>query len=147
MVPEVASVSPGVRAALLRQARLAWPQESIAALGGRRTRTAVAVHTSLPLANASERQGRFRVAPQQFLAALAALQAEGHCWLGFAHSHPGGAPRPSATDRRELWPHCLQVVVAGAAPDLLQLAAFWLSGTDCWAVPLPCPATSGELVP
>jgi len=142
MAPVAVHLLPGMQPALFQLARLAWPAEAIALLGGQRHSgeqrhsDRLLVTTCLPLRNEHDRGNRFAVTPQQFLRGLQALQTSGQEWLGFAHSHPGGLPQLSSTDRRELWPGCLQLVVAGMQPDALLVAAFWLAGSDCRALPV-----------
>lgn len=145
MAPAAVQLLPKLRLTLCQQARQAWPAEAVALLGGCRTTDGLLVTRCLPLANTCPGPGRFAVAPQQFLDALAALAVDGSAWLGFAHSHPGGLPRPSRADQRELWPHCLQLVVAGGTPASLRLAAFWLEGSRCLELPLQDAVQHGEL--
>ena len=48
-------------------------------------------------------------------AALSAASARrGRAFVGFAHSHPGGACAPSMRDRETLWPDCVQLITDGA---------------------------------
>ncbi len=42
---------------------------------------------------------RYELDPAAALAAIEAVEAEGHDVVGFYHSHPSGPPRPSETDR------------------------------------------------
>lgn len=129
--------------AIERQALGAWPGEMVAALGGRRTGAALVIERIVPFAGAGG-DGGFAVPPAEFLAAEARLQHLGARWLGFVHSHPGGAAAPSARDRHELWRGCVQLIVGGARRDRLQTGAFWLDGDACTplrlTVPRPEPA-------
>lgn len=96
-------------------AAAAAPREFVGALGGQQHRGAFVVQMLWPLTNTAEGTEAFAVAAADFAAATAALLASGCPFLGFVHSHPGGAPRPSARDRAELWSDCLQLIVADGA--------------------------------
>lgn len=83
-------------AAMRAAAAAAHPREACGLLlgtGGRITaaRTAANVHPSP--------ETRFEIDPQALIAAHRAARAGGPAVLGYFHSHPAGAPEPSATDR------------------------------------------------
>ena len=77
-----------------------------------------------PLPNASPGPDRFEVDPIAFAVAEAQLRRAGLTFLGFAHSHLDGITEPSDLDRRQLWPHCLQVIVAITTTDAATFRAF-----------------------
>lgn len=101
---------------LVALARAAAPREMVAVLGG----DGAAVHTVLPLPNTVGADDAFQVDPIAFARAERRLRRAGARFVGFAHSHPRGSALPSARDRRELWPGCLQVIVGlgGTAPTV-----------------------------
>lgn len=54
---------------------------------------------AIPLSNAASATGdRFRIDPEEQLAALKAIDADGLEWIGAYHSHPRSAPIPSRAD-------------------------------------------------
>ena len=56
---------------------------------------------------------RYRIAPEQQLALIEAIEADGLDVVGFYHSHPAGPPRPSETDvARATWPDYSYVICA-----------------------------------
>ncbi len=110
----------GVAAAIARAAQQALPCEMVGVLGGSTANGRPRITRFVPLSAADCRRDRFHVPPAAFAAAEAALRADGLAWLGFVHSHPRGDARPSATDERELWRGCVQLVVGlgGQRPEL-----------------------------
>ena len=119
-------------AALGRTLAVAWPEEGCALLlGGRHARTLHlqriwpcrnvwrpnwSEETHQPrdphreaedLHQVHSRSDRFVVDPLELIAAQKYCRHQGVLLLGVAHSHPRGAPRPSALDRRHAWPHSL----------------------------------------
>lgn len=134
MRPLRVTIAADALRAFERAAAAAWPREAVAVLGGRHDGDAVAVTAVVPIEGAGDATG-FTVPPAAFVRTEAALRAAGVTWCGFAHSHPGGAAAPSARDRRELWPRCLQLIVGGAAPDAWTAAAYWFE--DGTGTPLP----------
>ncbi|MCA8973133.1 MAG: Mov34/MPN/PAD-1 family protein [Planctomycetes bacterium] len=122
-------ISAPTRRAILAAARAARPHEMIGVLGGPdRHRPGDAgqqlVRHFAPLPNASPGPDRFEVDPIAFAVAEAQLRRAGLTFLGFAHSHLDGITEPSDLDRRQLWPHCLQVIVAITTTDAATFRAF-----------------------
>ncbi len=109
MVDEIA-LCGSARDALLRAARAAAPRECTAVLGGDRA----SVTDVVTVPNVAAAADRFEVAPADFLAAERELARRGRAFVGFAHSHPGGACAPSTRDRETLWPDCVQLITDGA---------------------------------
>lgn len=67
-------------------------------------------------------------------------------YLGDWHTHPGGAPTPSLTDRRALWrvARCQEArqafpvsLILGVVEDAWDLRAYELSGSAQWYWPWP----------
>ncbi len=85
-----------VHAALIAAARAAHPLEACGILLGEGTRIAAAV--SARNIHPSPHT-HFEIDPAALIAAHRAARAGGHQVLGYYHSHPHGAPAPSATDR------------------------------------------------
>ena len=113
------------RNAMAQAAARASPHEMVGLVGGRQDGAALQVVRFVLLPQAACGRNHFAVAPWQFAAAEAALRADGLQWLGFAHSHPASEPVPSPIDERQLWPHCLQIVL-GVARGAPAIRAFWL---------------------
>lgn len=139
------SLSSELLPRLRRLAVAAAPREFVALLAGpattqdgSATRGALVVDHVLPIANATTEPDRFEVAATTFAAAEAALRDQGRRWLGFVHSHPGGRASLSARDRRQLWPHCLQLVLGLAATQAqgAWLRAFRGDGTAWHELPI-----------
>ncbi|MBL8738227.1 MAG: Mov34/MPN/PAD-1 family protein [Planctomycetes bacterium] len=147
---------------LLRLAVEAGPREFVALLAGPTTRVAgptnrgdgtagrgaLVVDHVRPIANATRALDRFEVEATAFAAAEAALRDQGRRWLGFVHSHPVGRATLSARDRRQLWPHCLQLVIGLAANPAQDawLRAFRGDGTDWYELPIEV-ATAATAIP
>ena len=103
-----------VRDRLLDAAEAAAPRECAVVLGGTRAGSQTSVTDLVPVANFAFDGDSFVVAPEAFARAEHTLRGRGLTFLGFAHSHPEGAPAPSLRDRAELWTGCLQLIVAGS---------------------------------
>lgn len=134
---------PHALQALAAAVRAAWPREAVLLLGGPLAEPP-RVDCALPLPNDAEAIDRFAVPAAAFAAAEHQLRRTGRRWLGFAHSHPGGAAALSQRDRTTAW-RCLQVVVGGKDPEALRAAAFVPAAEGFRPVPmppLPAPATS-----
>lgn len=136
MHPQRVELTERVAAALRAAVRAAGPREMVMLLGGQRRGTTAAVLAALPLPNAAGGADRFAVDSPAFLRAEHELRRRGHAWLGFAHSHPNGAPLPSTTDRRELWRDCVQLILAPQDDRSIALRAFVLGADDLRSLPL-----------
>lgn len=68
-----------------------------------------------PARNTDASPRRYTVDPVDHFAALRAARADGLAVIGAWHSHPAGAPVPSATDLSEATPDFLYLIV-GLAP-------------------------------
>jgi proteasome lid subunit RPN8/RPN11 len=71
---------------------------------------------------AAERERRFAIDPREQLLAQKWARPRGWLVLGTAHSHPGGMPLPSRTDRLLAFPPTLMVIVGAEGA----LRAWWL---------------------
>ncbi len=85
---------------LQQEAALSWPEECCGLLlgsdGGERHR----IERLQPSPNlAADRQRHFEIDPQILISAHRSARAGGDALIGYYHSHPNGAPQPSATDR------------------------------------------------
>jgi proteasome lid subunit RPN8/RPN11 len=80
------------------------------------------------------------------LAQLRASQAEGWMLRAFFHSHPDGAPTPSATDidlaavgSTCIWPNVDQIVISTRCQRLHQIARYEVTGTTWRVAPMRWP--------
>lgn len=89
-------VTSAVVECLLAAARAAHPQEACGLLFG--GDAAITAHR--PCANVHPTpETRFEIDPQTLIDAHRAMRGGGPRLVGYYHSHPGGLPEPSATDR------------------------------------------------
>ncbi|WP_161632576.1 M67 family metallopeptidase [Candidatus Synechococcus spongiarum] len=146
--------------ALERSLAVAWPEEGCALLLGRRHGGTLHMQGVWPCRNvwrpdwpetcqpqasrssqdeagnlqdAHSRSDRFVVDPLELIAAQKYCRNQGVLLLGAAHSHPRGAPLPSAMDQRHAWPRSLVWISAIASPDRqpteADRGAWWVSGS------------------
>lgn len=97
-------IAPEDLAEVERQARAAFPREACGLLIG----TALAagdirVSRLAPSRNLAEAPDRFEIDPALYLALQRTLRGSSEAVVGLYHSHPRGAPAPSARDRAEAW--------------------------------------------
>ena len=122
------SAADSVTAELLAAAQAALPGEACGLLLGRREAGGVqwcAVH---PARNLDSELDRFRVHPEDHLAAEREAQRQGLEVLGAWHSHPRGPARPSAADLAgspEGWWMAIVGCAGGGAPEL----RWWAPGS------------------
>jgi proteasome lid subunit RPN8/RPN11 len=121
---------------LLRQGRAALPAEACWALGGDSVDGALQPQQAVPLQNRAGSGDAFTADAADFARAEQQLRAAGRRWLGFAHTHPAGTARLSQADERELWRHCLQLVLGLPLAGPPTIAAFWLRADGVDALPL-----------
>lgn len=62
-----------------------------------------------------DRRRRYRIPVEELLALHRRARAEGLEVIGYYHSHPRGAPEPSATDRADAWPGPSYLIAGPAA--------------------------------
>lgn len=110
-----------VAEAVGRGLEAAYPAEGCGVLLGRVEDGARVVERAEPAANRREdRNDRYLVDPGTLRRLLEAEDRGGPRVLGFYHSHPDAAPRPSATDRAHAWPWYVYLLVrvdGGRAAD------------------------------
>ena len=83
-------------AALIAEARAAWPREACGLLFG--SDAAITAHR--PAANVHPApESHFEIDPQALIDAHRAMREGGSQVVGYYHSHPSGPAEPSATDR------------------------------------------------
>ncbi len=110
---------------LLAHLRAEWPREGCGLLGGVAGRAC----RHIPVTNVARRADRFRMAPDEQVAALYALEAAGEQLLGIYHSHPHGPAWPSPRDRADAaFPDVAYLVVSLAAPEAPVVGVFRLDG-------------------
>lgn len=132
-------------AAILDHARSAYPQECCGLLSGTgRGDGPVRVRRVVPAANVAEerRTDRFEVDPQVHFDLMRLAESEGEEIVGHYHSHPGGPPEPSETDRSMAFePDFIWLICAAAADNVGPLRAWRIPDLD--ARPEPVPLFSG----
>lgn len=119
-------LTPRHRTAIDRHAEASYPEECCGVLVGRPLadgEPGVLVETVLPARNerAESRHNRFVISPEVVLAAHKEARAKGLDVLGYYHSHPDCAARPSEFDRDHAWPGLSYLIVSvekGRAVDL-----------------------------
>jgi len=87
-----------LRARILHNARTAHPRECCGLLEGARNDGQFTVQALHPARNLSPEADRFEIDPHDHIAAVKKARASGAAIIGCYHSHPEGAPRPSARD-------------------------------------------------
>jgi desampylase len=120
-VQEVRSAA-GVVASMIAHARRDAPRECCGVLVGRDDEIVEAVATR----NLSDDVNRFLIDPRDHVAAMRDARLRGLSVVGFYHSHPHGAARPSASDLAEAsYPDHLYAIVgfesAGGEVGLFRL--------------------------
>jgi proteasome lid subunit RPN8/RPN11 len=89
--------------ALPRLAASTLPREACGLLIGRRTADGVAVTGLAPSRNLAETEDAFEIDTAMRLALQRRLRRSGEAVVGVWHSHPAGAPTPSARDAAGAW--------------------------------------------
>ena len=91
----------------------AYPEEGCGILGGTgsETKNAAAVHV-IENNRRDSRQTRYVIAPEDFKAAEKSFKERGLQIVGFFHSHPDVAARPSQYDQDHAWPWYSYVIVS-----------------------------------
>ena len=125
---------PAARAAILRCAAAAAPDECCGILVGRPTIAAephvvVAAHPATNLAAAQTR--RFDIAASDVARVAQGARNHGLDLIGFYHSHPRGEAYPSAADiaNASAWPGYLHIIAAPNDPARLRA---WLTDLPDW---------------
>ena len=120
-------LAASVLEAIRREAARAYPDEACGALIGA---TPAEVSDALSLSNREQASPatRFTVAPADYLGVERAAEARGAQLVGFWHSHPDHAARPSATDREHAWEGLLTVVVSVRNGEPREITAWCVPG-------------------
>ena len=124
-------LDPAAHDEIVAHARRGAPAEVCGVLAGERGAAAGdggdgeeadRVTTVRPTVNAAaEPRTRYEIDPEELLAAVEAVEADGRDVVGFYHSHPRSPLAPSATDEAEAtWTGYVYLVVslAGGEPEL-----------------------------
>jgi proteasome lid subunit RPN8/RPN11 len=136
-----ATHADGIRRHLER----AYPEEGCGVLLGREGDAAREVERAIELDNLreDERERRYVISPEQFLASERAARADGLDVLGFYHSHPDHPARPSGFDLEHAWPWYSYLIASVARGRLVDLRSWRLRGDrgafDEEPVDLPAP--------
>ena len=118
----------GALEAIRREAARAYPHEACGALVGS-SQADVSDAPALSNREAVRPATRFTIAPADYLSVEQAAEARGAQLVGFWHSHPDHAARPSDTDREHAWEGLLTVVVSVLEGEPSEITA--------WSVPGP----------
>lgn len=124
------SLPPELRDAIVSHCLAALPDEGCGLLLGRREGAAAKIIEAPTARNSRASPDRYEIEPESVLAADQHARASGLLLLGAWHSHPDGAPVPSATDRAEAWPDWCYLIVGLTDPAHPQLRAWRLLGED-----------------
>ena len=107
--------------AIVRHCVAALPNEGCGLLAGRRARASLVADRFYPGTNRLASPSRFAMDPAEVMAALTAIDRDGHRLAAVVHSHPTTEAVPSRTDLREAYyPEALLLIVslAGETPRL-----------------------------
>ena len=102
----------------MRAAAGTFPQECCGLIEGIDTAEgwrALAIHEAANVA--PDRARSFLIDPQAQFELLRSLRGSGRRVIGCFHSHPGGSPRPSATDRASAAESDFLWLIAGGSPE------------------------------
>jgi proteasome lid subunit RPN8/RPN11 len=147
-LPILVDLTTAAAHALVAAARKAWPREAILVLAGQHLDGQAQIEHCIDLPNDAPGTDAFAVDPVTFARVEAELRTNGRTWLGFAHSHPNGPAYPSSTDRTNLWPHCVQLVLGLRSTGECEIGAFWLADHAVQRLPLlRASATNAEAHP
>lgn len=130
--PTAVASSPRLRRQLARILATPAPEEGCALLVGERSPGERVWRLSglWPCLNVwpqeDQRLRRFAIDPREQLLAQRWCRARGLAVLGHAHSHPEGAPEPSATDRRLCVTPDLMLIQGACGKQRL----WWLADSD-----------------
>ena len=115
--------------AIRDEAARAYPHEACGALIGP-SRSEVVDALALRNRETASPRTRFTIAPEDYLTAERIADARGSELVGFWHSHPDHAARPSATDREHAWGGLLTLVIAVQQGEPREITAWTLPGRD-----------------
>lgn len=109
-----------------------YPHESCGVFVGRLQDGERIVNGMVPCANSIERSAerRYKIAPEELIAAQKKARDLGADIVGFYHSHPNASARWSATDLEEAhWFACSYVIVSVEAGIAGRTSSYVLAGT------------------
>lgn len=107
-------IPSGVWEAMRRQAARLTPEEACGLLGGVIEAGVYHARQAWPVENNLHSPTRYRMDPQQQLAAFEAIEAAGLELVAIYHSHPRGPNAPSPTDVTEAWyPEAVHLIWSG----------------------------------
>jgi len=112
------SLADELAASVLAAAARAYPAECCGLIEGIETETgwrAVAVHEAANIAANPARE--FLIDPQTQFDLMRRLRGGSERLIGCFHSHPSGAPEPSATDRAQAYEADFVYLIAGGDPE------------------------------
>ena len=134
--------------ALMREtARHGYPEEVCGILVGRSAATGgYEVVRVVATANAMEenRRTRYVVPPADLLREQRQARDDGMEMIGFFHSHPDHAARPSEHDREMAWPWYAYIIVSVTDGRATDVAAWRLAADRSRFEPLDLNVVSGE---
>ncbi len=107
-------ISPSALLVLRHHVESLYPDEACGGLlGSKDSPENLTVNESAPLANAelAERRRRYLLEPEDVLQLERHAAAAGLRVVGFYHSHPDAAARPSAFDLEQAWPWYVYLII------------------------------------
>lgn len=122
--------------AMLEHVRKLVPEEACGLLGGQRLGSRAQVTLVIPITNALHSPTRYRMDPQEQLAAFNRLDAAGLELLAIYHSHPQGPSTPSATDLAEAYYPEAVYLIWSAPGGRWECRGYWLQDSHFQAVAL-----------
>ncbi len=118
MIQRTLYLSDGLAAELLVAATRAFPLECCGLIEGLRMESGWRVTALHEAANMAEDPARrFLIDPQRQFDLMRALRTGETRIIGCFHSHPGGAPEPSATDRAQAFEDDFLWLIAGGSDE------------------------------
>jgi proteasome lid subunit RPN8/RPN11 len=120
---------------LREAAEAAYPREACGILLGRREQSGDVVARVIACRNVdAEPERRYSLDPRELILTQREAREQGLEILGFYHSHPDHAAKPSEADLREAqWTGCVYVICEVAQGKMRELAAVRLVGPEQWA--------------
>lgn len=120
------------RKEMLTIAQTAAPLEACGILAGDGIQSRQVIEITNVLASPS----RYRMSPDELVAAFWQLESDGFSVLAFFHSHPASAPHPSPTDLNEHhYPEIPQVILGQAENDW-EMRAYLLQTMHIQEIPI-----------
>ncbi|MCP4658038.1 MAG: M67 family metallopeptidase [bacterium] len=131
------------RARIGRHAERAYPEECCGILVGRRAEGPVRIEEVVATDNAAtrERTRRYLIPPEALLEAHRRARRTEREVVGYYHSHPDRAARPSEHDLEQAWPRASYLIVAVEAGRVAEIRSWRMNETGDGFVEEPpiCP--------